>query len=61
MERTYEFTIGQKVRMRDPDDGEMCYGVVIDKTRDTVIIKWTDLNESCEHDRSEFVNIKLGS
>jgi len=60
MERTYEFKIGQKVRMVDPDDGEMVYGIVTDKTRDSVFIKWVDLSEPTEHTRDEFPQIKLG-
>lgn len=60
MERNYEFQIGQKVKMRDEDDSSMVYGVVTDKTKDTVFIKWTDLSSPTEHGREEFENIQLG-
>lgn len=59
MERTYNFEIGQRVTMKDPDDGTRVYGNVVDKTRDTVFIKWDDLREPCEHEQSEYNDIKL--
>lgn len=60
MERNYEFSVGQKVRTMDEDTGDMVYGVVTDKTRDKVIIKWADLSEPTEHERDEFYKIKIG-
>lgn len=59
MERGYNFTIGQKVKMFDKEDMAMAYGTVVDKTSVTVIIKWDDLNEPCEHQRDEYNYIKL--
>ena len=59
MERSYEWQIGQRVKMKDPDDGVMVYGNVTDKTSVTVFIKWDDLREPVEHDQSEYGDIKL--
>lgn len=59
MEKNYEFTIGQRVKQNDPDDGIMCYGKVVDKTSDKVFIQWEDLSEPAEHERFEFPTIHL--
>lgn len=59
MERTYKFKEGQKVKMRDPDDGTMVYGEVTDTAVGVVMIQWEDLREPCEHPESEFDQIKL--
>lgn len=59
MEKTYEFTIGQKVKIFDADDQRWSKGVVVDKTSDKVFIQWDDLREPTEHERWEFPEIKL--
>lgn len=59
MERDYNFKIGQRVKMKDPYDGTMVYGNIVDKTSAIVFIKWDDLRAPVEHDKSEFGDIKL--
>lgn len=59
MERQYKFEMGQRVRTYDKEDQETVFGTVVDYTRDTVFIKWDDLNEPCEHERHEYAEIHL--
>lgn len=59
MEREYNFEKGQRVKMRDQDDGTMAYGEVVDTTSISVFIKWEDLTDACEHFKDEFNLINL--
>lgn len=59
MNKDYEFTIGQRVRIYDVDFEENVYGTVVDKTSAVVIIKWDDLHDPTTHERFEFDEIKL--
>ena len=45
--------------MKDPDDGIMCYGEVVDTTSNSVFIKWDDLHSPCQHFENEYCDIKL--
>lgn len=59
MERTYEFKTGQRVKMKDPNEGNTVYGTVTDKTSNKVFILWEDIRDVCEHERDEFSKIHL--
>lgn len=59
MERTYKFSKGLRVRMRDEEDLEWVFGVVDDFTSNSVLIKWEDLPDPVQHFEDEYYKIKL--
>ena len=53
-----EFKVGNRVKMKDPDDGIIYTGTIIEVREKSVIIKWPDLFDPCEHFEEEFGQIK---
>lgn len=49
-----EFKKGQRVKIKDEETGEIINGTVQDITPDCVIIKWEDLTDPVNHDKSEY-------
>lgn len=54
-----KFEIDQKVWQYDPDDGEKVFGIVTDTTADKIMIKWDDLSQPTEHEKSEWSSIHI--
>lgn len=55
-----DFYIGQRVKQKDPDDGNMVYGHVTELKENCIYIKWNDLDEPVQHFESEYDSIKNG-
>lgn len=59
MEKTYQFQIGQKVKIKDEDDGSIVHGKVTDKTDVSIFIQWEDIKHPIEHSQEEFEKITV--
>lgn len=64
--KEFYFSVGQRVRMFDKDDNANVYGHVLEVKANevlelsSIVVKWNDLNDPCEHYYDEFKNIKNG-
>lgn len=56
-----EFIIGQRVKQYDNDEGCFVYGHVQEIKEKSIVIKWGDIIDACEHFEDEFDSIKNGS
>lgn len=63
MKTLNDFQVGQRVKMYDREDGCNVYGHVLEvkpndvKRLQSVVIKWGDINDPCEHYFDEFKDI----
>jgi ribosomal protein L35AE/L33A len=58
-----EFYVGQRVKQKDPDEGYMCYGRIVEVKEKSIVVKWNDpeLGELiAEHFEDEYDSIKNG-
>lgn len=55
-----DFYVGQRVKQKDPDEGFMAYGHVLEIKEKSIIIKWGDMYEPIEHFDDEWDTIKNG-
>jgi hypothetical protein len=66
MKTTNDFTVGERVKMYDSEDGCNVYGHVVDVKPNqvpklsSIVVKWNDLSDLCEHYQEEFEKIKPG-
>lgn len=66
MKSTNDFKVGQRVKMFDKEDNCNVYGHVLEVKHDpvpqlsSIVVKWNDLTDPCEHYHDEFENIKDG-
>lgn len=66
MKSVKDFKVGQRVKMYDKEDSGNVYGHVLevkpnDITRlSSIVVKWNDLHDPCEHYHDEFNNINDG-
>lgn len=66
MKTTKDYKVGQRVKMYDTEDKCNVYGHVIEVRPDeilrlsSIVIKWNDMNDPCEHFPDEFEKIKQG-
>ena len=56
-----QFYVGQRVKQKDPDDNCMVYGHVISIDDHSILIKWNDISEPCEHFENEYPEIEDGN
>lgn len=60
MKTVKDFTVGQRVKMHDKEDGCNVYGHVTEVREKSITVKWNDLSEPTEHFADEFDDIKPG-
>lgn len=60
MKTTKDFTVGQRVKMYDPEDHCNVYGHIVKIGDKSITVQWNDLIEPCEHFEDEIQQIKNG-
>ncbi len=59
MRRDYQFKIGERVYMIPAEYYPRVYGEVVDTTSHSVIIKWEDNPEPCQHFQDQYCDITV--
>lgn len=63
MQTVKNFTVGQRVKIYDKEECCNVYGHIIEIREKSIIVKWNDLSEPCEHFETfdDFQEIKSGN